>query len=241
MSATAEVTARDSMHRNFKSRLIVPASLFVSAWVCLAAVSVRGAEIVLVDDGQGHKVYVNLDDTKASRRPPTFASRPVTPPPEIDKLVNQTADHYKVDPQLVRAIIQVESHYDTHAVSSKGAMGLMQLIPATAERFGVDKPFDAKQNIDGGVNYLKHLLDMFDGDVTLSVAAYNAGENTVLRRGGVPPITETVNYVQKIKSLYEPGSQASPAMTRTKPAEKVTIVKYVDAAGVVHYTDGSDL
>jgi soluble lytic murein transglycosylase-like protein len=86
-------------------------------------------------------------------------------PADIDKLVEQTASRFQVDPELVRAIVRVESGYDPKAVSSKGAMGLMQLIPATAQRFGVANPFDPKQNLEGGVNYLKYLLDLFGGDL----------------------------------------------------------------------------
>lgn len=210
--------------------------------VWLAALPAGAAEIVLVDDGNGRKIYVNLDDSANLKPTRAFASaRSTTPPPEIDKLVEQTAKRYEVDPKLIRAIIQVESDFDSRAVSNKGAMGLMQLIPATAQRFGVDNPFNAKQNIEGGVNYLKYLLDLFDGDVTLSLAAYNAGEHAVLRKGGVPRYTETVNYVRKVRSLYEPGSESDPVSARTKPANRVAIYRYVDAAGVVHYTDGGDL
>lgn len=230
------------MHLNITSRLSVPACLITTAWVCLCAAPARAEQIILVDDGNGHKVYINMDEAELTRHPQAFATvRPGSPPPEINKLVEQTAERYQVDPKLVRAIIQVESDFDARAVSSKGAQGLMQLIPATAQRFGVDNPFNARQNIEGGVNYLKYLLNLFDGDVTLSLAAYNAGEHTVLRRGAVPPIAETVNYVRKVKSLYEPGSEANLSARRAKQADKVTIFKYVDADGVVHYTDGGDL
>ena len=210
--------------------------------LCLATLPANAAEIVLLDDGNGHKIYVNLDDTPILKTSRTLTSvRSTMPPPEIDKLVEQTAQRYQVDPKLIRAIIQVESDFDSRAVSNKGAMGLMQLIPATAQRFGVSNPFNAKQNIEGGVNYLKYLLDLLDGDVTLSLAAYNAGEHAVLRKGGVPKYTETVNYVRKVRGLYEPGSESDAVTARTKPANRVAIYRYVDAAGVVHYTDGGDL
>ena len=120
-------------------------------------------------------------------------------------MVEQTANRFKVDPELVHAIIRVESGYDPQAISSKGAMGLMQLIPATAQRFGVANPFDPKQNIEGGVNYLKYLLNLFGGNLPLSLAAYNAGEHTVQRSGGIPAIPETQNYVRKITGIYQPG------------------------------------
>ena len=230
------------MRRYSTSDLLVSTCIFTVAWVWLAASAARADEIVLIDDGNGHKVYVNAADPAAPSRTRGLRSqRPVAPPPEINTLVEQTAQRYQVDPQLVRAIIQVESDFDTHAVSRKGAMGLMQLIPATAERFGVRNPFNPKQNIEGGVNYLKYLLNLFDGDLTLSLAAYNAGEHSVMRRGGVPPISETVNYVRKVKSLYDPGSESDSLNAKTRKADRVLIFKYVDASGVVHYTDGSDL
>jgi Transglycosylase SLT domain/Domain of unknown function (DUF4124) len=210
--------------------------------VCLAAPWARAQEIALVDDGHGHRVYVNVNTPQAqpshSRR---RSLREASPPPEIEKLVNQAAKRHQVDPKLVRAVIQVESDYDPGAVSSKGAMGLMQLMPATAERFGVQNPFNAKQNIDAGANYLKYLLDLFNGDLNLSLAAYNSGEKRVMRRGGVPAIPETVNYVRKVKSLYDPGGNSTALAAKAKTPMPVTIYRYVDASGVVHYTDGGDL
>jgi soluble lytic murein transglycosylase-like protein len=138
---------------------------------------------------------------------------------------------------LIHAIIRVESEYNPNAVSSKGAMGLMQLIPATAQRFGVDNPFDPKQNIQGGVNYLKYLLDLFKGDLTLSLAAYNAGEHSVQQAGGIPAFTETRDYVRKVTNLYNPGSP--PPISKPKASEpaKIPIIRYVDEHGVAHYTN----
>lgn len=139
----------------------------------------------------------------------------------------------------MKAVIRVESGFDAKAVSSKGAMGLMQLIPATAQRFGVANPFDPKQNIEGGVNYLKHLLDLFGGDLNLSLAAYNAGEHTVQRFGGIPAIPETQNYVRRVTSIYQTGDAPAPAgsKTTTKDPLKVPITRYVDEFGVVHFTN----
>ena len=208
---------------------------------CLAAAA-RAEQIVLVTDSQGNKVYVNVEEPPlGALRTATSSLKHVTPPPEIEKLVQQTAKRYKVDPKLVRAVIQVESDYDPQALSSKGAMGLMQLIPETAQRYGVRNPYNAKQNIDGGVNYLKHLLETFNGDVTLTLAAYNAGENAVIRRGGVPRIPETVNYVRKVRNLYDEGRGSGAQAADSSQSKPATIYRYVDAAGVVHYTDGGDL
>jgi soluble lytic murein transglycosylase-like protein len=116
-------------------------------------------------------------------------------------------------------------------------MGLMQLIPATAQRFGVANPFDPKQNIEGGVNYLKYLLDLFGGDLNLSLAAYNAGEHSVQRSGGIPAIPETENYVRKVTSIYQTGDAPASSKTTTREPPKTPITRYVDENGVVHFTN----
>lgn len=128
-----------------------------------------------------------------------------------DHHVDAAARLYQVSPDLVRAVIGVESEFDQWAVSSKGARGLMQLMPATARRLGVLDPFDSRQNIFGGTQYLRILLDQFAGDVTLVLAAYNAGENAVLRYGGVPPYRETRGYVQRVQALLGGLSTSAPA------------------------------
>ena len=120
---------------------------------------------------------------------------------EFDADIAAAANQHGVDVNLVRAVIQAESDYDHLAVSSKGAQGLMQLMPDTGRRMGVANAFNPRQNIFGGVRYLRLLLDMFQGDVRLATAAYNAGPNAVLRHGGVPPYRETRGYVQKIQAL----------------------------------------
>ncbi|MCU0935988.1 MAG: transglycosylase SLT domain-containing protein [Gammaproteobacteria bacterium] len=116
--------------------------------------------------------------------------------------VKRMADRYGLDPHLVLAVIQAESAFDPRAVSPKGAMGVMQLMPGTAERFGVRDPFDVEDNLKGGMSYLRWLLAQFDGSVVHAVAAYNAGEEAVSRYGGVPPYEETRTYVQRVTSYY---------------------------------------
>lgn len=137
-------------------------------------------------------------------RPGAGPVREVGPPPaEVVALVNAIAPKYGIEPALVLAVIQAESAFRTDAVSPKEAAGLMQLIPDTADRFGVGDVFDPKQNITGGVKYLRWLLAYFQGDVTLALAGYNAGERAVDRYKGVPPYAETRNYVRVIRRIYE--------------------------------------
>jgi soluble lytic murein transglycosylase-like protein len=122
----------------------------------------------------------------------------------IDELVKTTAKTHGIDPQLVHAVITAESNYDPTAVSPKGAIGLMQLMPATAERLGVD-PWNPRENVEGGVRYLKELLAMF-GDVSLALAAYNAGEGAVMKYGRqIPPYRETQQYVARVLNVYAGG------------------------------------
>ena len=122
---------------------------------------------------------------------------------EFSPMIEAAADRYSLDPRLLHAVIRAESAYNPSAVSNKGAAGLMQLMPGTADRYGVQNRFNPEDNIDGGARYLSDLLDMFQSDVRLAVAAYNSGENTVKRFGNqIPPITETQDYVARVLSNY---------------------------------------
>lgn len=121
---------------------------------------------------------------------------------DVAKLVYQTAQKYDVDPKLAMAIAKTESDYQPDAVSSTGAVGVMQLMPGTAQGLGVGNSYDAAQNVDGGVRYLKQMLTLFGGDVSKAVAAYNAGPQAVKDYNGVPPYAETKNYVANVLSLY---------------------------------------
>jgi soluble lytic murein transglycosylase-like protein len=166
-------------------------------------------------------------------------------PQSIQSLVHSISKTHGVDPQLVAAVMKVESNYDRWARSPKGALGLMQLIPATGERFGVRDFYDPAQNIEGGVRYLRFLSDKFGpANIPMILAAYNAGENLVERLGRVPAIQETQNYVRKIGTLYKPSpvavagaaKPAEPQPAAAEPAPPV-IYKSVDARGVVYFSN----
>jgi len=128
---------------------------------------------------------------------------------EFDPDIQDAAALHQLSPALVKAVIKVESAFDQWAVSSKGAQGLMQLMPFTARRFGVSDPFNARQNIFAGARYLRILLDLFGGDLDLALAGYNAGEGAVRRHGGIPPYRETRNYIRKVRSLLAPGTRTT--------------------------------
>ena len=129
----------------------------------------------------------------------------------VEKLVREAAERHRVDPALVRAVIETESGWDPRAHSHKGAGGLMQLIPTTAQRFGANDVFNPQQNIDAGVKYLRTLLERYNGNLDLALAAYNAGEGAVDRAHGVPLYRETRSYIQKVQNAYfRPGSGRMP-------------------------------
>jgi soluble lytic murein transglycosylase-like protein len=167
----------------------------------------------------------------------------------LSRTVDRIARQNRLSPQLIHSVIQVESNYDPFAVSPKGALGLMQLIPSTARRFGVSDVFDPADNIQGGARYLKYLLELYKGDDALALAAYNAGENAVSRYGGVPPYPETWNYVRQVRqrlngapareeTAAEAGAvQANEGKTAEKnPAEVYNPIREVrDADGKIYY------
>ncbi len=184
---------------------------------------------------------------------------------QFDQHVEEAARLHQVSPDLVKAVIAVESEFDQWAVSSKGARGLMQLMPATARRFGVSDVFDARTNILAGTQYLRSLLDLFSGNVALALAAYNAGENAVQRYGGIPPYRETRGYIDKVQSLlggfvsapaaaassaaavfYTPTSQLRPPATparvtrrqaKLEPARPRTYYRWRDERGALHVAE----
>jgi len=151
---------------------------------------------------------------------------------EIDSSIAMAAARHNVDPNLVRAVVKVESNFNSNAVSRKGAIGLMQLMPQTARELKVKNPFDPDQNVDAGVRHLKYLLESYGGDVNLTLAAYNAGEGAVRRSAGVPHYSETQNYVRRITNLYYGGFDISPS----GPAHDPVRVQR-DARGVLYISN----
>lgn len=140
---------------------------------------------------------------------------------ELRQLVNRVSLEHGVDPKLVDALVRVESSYDPRAVSRKGAMGLMQLMPDTADRLQVEDPFDPEQNVRAGVKEISRLVDRYAGSLQLALAAYNAGEGAVARYRGVPPYNETRNYVSRILTLYTGRPYRLAGTYRAKPVRMV--------------------
>ena len=165
-------------------------------------------------DADGRLLLTNRAPASPAAAPARAAERPgatrtAPTPTRFEPLVREHAARQGLRPSLVRAVIQVESGFDPRARSHKGAMGLMQLMPATAQDLGVRDPYDPAENVRGGTTYLRQLLDRYGGDETLALAAYNAGATTVDRYAGVPPFPETRQYVERVGLAA--GSPQSPA------------------------------
>jgi soluble lytic murein transglycosylase-like protein len=195
----------------------------------LESVPARVSWVIRADRRTGKLVRVPVVQT-ASGAPAAKA-----PGPRVSEVVDAVAKQHAVDPLLVHSVIRAESNYNAFAVSPKGAQGLMQLMPSTARRFGVKNSFDFAENIDGGVRYLRYLMDLFQ-DEKLAVAAYNAGEHAVMRYGGVPPYPETKSYVRSVTSSYAGAKQAAVQIVPAKPEPKPEpefreIEQFVDAQG----------
>lgn len=225
-----------------------------------APASFAEEKVQAVVSSNGRIVFTNLMENTTPA--PTMVNAPVPQPvipqsgnvlalevPEsLRNLVDTISINHGVDPALVRAVIKTESNFNRWAVSNKGARGLMQLIPETGLRYGVRDFFDPQQNVEGGVQYLKFLLEKFNGNLDLSLAAYNAGENLVERLGRIPPIQETTNYVRRVRANYvrTSGVTSVPAMAvnsgATQPGKEAkqdmpSIFRMVDERGVVHFSN----
>lgn len=165
---------------------------------------------------------------------------PRVAPAEINAMVERIATKEGVEAPLVHSVIRAESNYNVTAVSSKGAQGIMQLIPSTAKRFGVSNAFDAEENIQGGVRYLRFLLDYYHGDYTKSIAAYNAGEGAVDKYNGVPPYAETAGYVTTVaKNLTaerQRQTNAAPAAQPVSAEPHPHIQASIGADGLIYYS-----
>jgi soluble lytic murein transglycosylase-like protein len=177
-------------------------------WKPVPAANVRAARSAADEVDQ----YLG-EGTHAGPGYPTRVGVPVSvSPQDIDAAIDAAALRHNVDPALVRAVIKVESNFNPNAVSRKGALGLMQLMPQTARQLKVSNPFDPQQNVDAGVRHLKQLMESYGGDVNLTLAAYNAGAGAVARSSGVPHYAETEDYVRRITQLVRGGTLAgSPA------------------------------
>lgn len=175
--------------------------------------------------GGGYKKIISESKKK-------YTNKSSTNPTDYHHIVVSKSEKYNMEPSLVKAVIRVESKGNSTAVSRKGAIGLMQLMPYTAEDMDVRNPFDPEENIDGGTRYLKYLLDKFDGNLTLALAAYNAGPNTIEKFGGIPPIQETKKYVERVLSLY--NGRGSTSSSANKPD---IVYKVIYKDGTILYTN----
>lgn len=243
---------------------------FILALVMLAASPMRAADtetpktaqvqktVVRVDPRTGKLVRSTILVSNAGLSSKEAAAHPKPAPAEISQLVEKTSKAHNVDPLLVDSVIRVESNYDPNAISPKGAQGLMQLMPPTAQMLGVTDSFDPAENIEAGVKYLKYLQDLYKDD-RLALAAYNAGPAAVDKFRQIPPYPETMKYVEKVGKKYSDAksaasrkassaavtagpvavqnSPAAPAVTNNPAAPEVTynkVEQFVDADGRVH-------
>ena len=208
--------------------------------VCLAAALPAPAEELLYYFKNGEMVVTNVPDRREARPVPGFAgtagrflggSLPVT---SYDPFIERVARENGLDPSLIKAVALVESGFEPRAVSSKGARGIMQLMPATAKRYGVTDLHDPYQSLRAGAEHLRDLLDEFGGDVTLALAAYNAGVGAVRRYGGVPAYAETKEYVSRVQSkLGTAAKRRAPALRLDAAALAVTLRTNADGSVVL--------
>ena len=194
----------------------------ILGWMCvgLATASAQTGHVTIVvrpDLQTGKLIRATVVEAKpvtatpASVHEPLVAAAPVSVGGDIVEMIDRIAAQYEVEAPLVHSVIRAESNYNAMAISNKGALGMMQLIPSTARRFGVQNPFDPRQNVEGGVRYLRFLLNYFSGDYPKAIAAYNAGENAVDRYQGIPPYAETRNYVYQVAKNLKAARQAQEA------------------------------
>jgi len=182
----------------------------------LLFVSLAGADVKIATGPDGRKIIFNETPAQHARRYANQLS-PI-PDEQLVPLIERHSLAQNLDPKLVRALIQAESGYNRRALSNKGAMGLMQLMPTTASLLRVRDPWDAEENVRGGTAYLRQLLDRFQGRLEWAVAAYNAGPGAVERHRGIPPYRETREYVRRVLALYQGTAAMAPRVTTAGPA-----------------------
>lgn len=202
------------MSEDWRKKYLVLLVAIVACAGFMSTIAPARADIYRFEDGDGiihftdaptdkrFKIFMrDLKKDKQLRRKLQF-SKSVNPA-EYESIIKSCADKYGVSASLIKAVIHAESGYNPNAVSHKGASGLMQLMPGTAKSLKVSNSFDPKDNVEGGVKYLRFLLDTFRGDVSLALAAYNAGLNKVAKFGGIPPYAETRSYVNRVLSYMQ--------------------------------------
>jgi soluble lytic murein transglycosylase-like protein len=200
VSATSPVKDRAASSPVRLRRRLVFWSVTEHRWKPVPTANVQAARTAAAE------VNDYLKEPASEAHPLNIARSTTMTAAQINQAIDAAAARHNVDPNLVRAVIKVESNFNPNAVSPKGAMGLMQLMPQTARQLKVTNPFDPEQNVDAGVRHLKKLMESYGGDVKLSLAAYNAGAGAVARSTGIPPFAETRNYVRRITQLYNGGS-----------------------------------
>jgi soluble lytic murein transglycosylase len=210
----------------------IQSALFIVVFIgSLAGLSTSHADIYKYVDANGIIYFTNIPKGKKYKKILTESktskySKNTSNPRRYQSIIDKMSMKYNIKPSLVKAVIKTESNWDVTAISKKGAIGLMQLMPGTAQDMAVNDPYNPEENIEGGIRYLKYLLDKYHGDLKLTLAAYNAGPETVGKYRGIPPIPETRQYVKRVLSLYKDTEG------------KVSVIyKYDKKDGTVVYTN----
>ena len=203
-------------------------------YICLVIIisvsySLSYADIFKYVDENGITLFTNVSrDSRYEKVISEGGKRGQGSPSLYNHIISGNSKRYNIEPSIIKAVITAESNWQPAAVSAKGAIGLMQLMPSTISDMRVEDPYDPEDNIEGGTKYLRFLLDMFKGDLKLALAAYNAGPGTVTKHGGIPPIKETRNYVRQVLSLHN-------GVSKSDASSRISKVTYDD--GTVLYTN----